>query len=317
MKKIDRRQFIKTGIRAGVAIGSLAVLPQLFASELSSDAGVSNISVVSGTDYFNNTLKAIRQLGGIEKFISKGDKVGLLANSDYKKPGTYTRPDIVLAVAHLCLEAGASQIYCLKNESEKYWRRSSLFDTHQKLISHLREDDTDHRMVDIPNGKVLKEANVLGGFLDYDKVINIPIVKNHGELRMTCTLKNTMGVSAFSTNIQFHTGPNVITGAVKMLTDSYYHDREYLAQCIADLNRVRKFNLYVVDATEFITTNGPSGPGNLSKLNKVVAGTDPVAVDAFCCRYLNLAPEKELMIKKAYENNLGEINPNKLNIGEI
>ena len=317
MKKIDRRQFIKTGIKTGVAIGSLAVLPQLFANELSSDAGVSDISVVNGPDYFSNTLKAIGQLGGIEQFVSKGDKVGLLANSGYKKPGTYTRPDIVLAVAHLCLEAGANQIYCLKNESEKYWRRSPLFDTHQKLISHLRDDDTDHRKVDIPNGKVLKEANVLGGFLDYDKVINIPIVKNHGELRMTCTLKNTMGVSAFSTNIQFHTGPNVVTGAVKMLTDSYYHDREYLAQCIADLNMVRKFNLYVVDATEFITTNGPSGPGNLSKLNNVVAGTDPVAVDAFCCRYLNLAPEKELMIKKAYENNLGEINLNKLNIGEI
>jgi uncharacterized protein (DUF362 family) len=317
MKKIDRRQFIKTGIKTGVAIGSLAVLPQLFANELSSDARISDISVVSGADYFNNTLKAIRQLGGIEQFVSKGDKVGLLANSGYKKPGTYTRPDIVLAVAHLCLEAGAGQIYCLKNESEKYWRRSPLFDTHQKLISHIKEDDTDHRVVDIPNGKVLKEANVLGGFLDYDKVINIPIVKNHGELRMTCTLKNTMGVSAFSTNIQFHTGPNVITGAVKMLIDNYYHDKEYLTQCIADLNMVRNFNLYVVDATEFITTNGPSGPGNLSKLNKVVAGTDPVAVDAFCCRYLNLAPEKELMIKKAYENNLGEINLNKLNIGEI
>ena len=101
-----------------------------------------------------------------------------------------------------------------------------------------------------------------------------------------------------------------------MLIDNYYHEREYLAQCIADLNMVRKFNLYVVDATEFITTNGPSGPGNLRKLNKVVAGTDPVAVDAFCCRYLNLDPEKELMIKKAYENNLGKINLSKLHIVE-
>ena len=65
------------------------------------------------------------------------------------------------------------------------------------------------------------------------------------------------------------------------------------------------------------TTNGPSGSGNLSRLNKVVAGTDRVAVDAFCCRYLSLEPEKELMIKKSYENKLGEINLNKLNIREI
>jgi uncharacterized protein (DUF362 family) len=316
MKKMDRRQFIKTGIKTGVAIGSLSVLPQLFAKELYSDGIYPDISIVNGEDYFNNTLEAIRQLGGIERFIKKGDKVGLLANSVYKKPGAYTRPDIVLAVAHLCLEAGASQVYCLKNESEKYWRRSPLFDAQKKLISRLKEDNTDHRMVDIPNGKVLKEAKVLGGFLDYDKVVNIPIVKNHGEIRMTCTLKNTMGVSPFSTNVQFHTGPNVITGAMKALIDNY-HDKEYLAQCIADLNLVRKFDLYVVDATEFITTNGPSGPGNLSRLNNVAAGTDPVAVDAFCCRYLNLDPEKELMIKKAYENKLGEINLKKLNIREI
>lgn len=316
MKKMDRREFIKTGIKTGVAMGSLSVLPQLFAKELSSDGSYPDISIVNGEDYFNNTLEAIRQLGGIERFIKKGDKVGLLANSDYKKPGAYTRPDIVLAVAHLCLEAGAGQVYCLKNESEKYWRRSPLFDAQRKLISSLKEDNTDHRMVDIPNGKVLKEAKVLGGFLEYDKVINIPILKNHGEIRMTCTLKNTMGVSAFSTNVQFHTGPNVITGAVKALIDNY-HDKEYLAQCIADLNLVRKFDLYVVDATEFITTNGPYGPGKLSRLNKVVAGTDPVAVDAFCCRYLKLEPEKELMIKKAYENKLGEINLKKLNIREI
>lgn len=44
--------------------------------------------------------------------------------------------------------------------------------------------------------------------------------------------------------------------------------------------------MYVADVTEFITTNGPSGPGDLKKLDKVVAGTDRVAVDAFCCRYL-------------------------------
>ena len=312
MKKIDRREFIKTGI----AIGGLAVMPQLFGSELSASQRAADISVVNGPDYFNNTLKAIQQLGGIEKFISKGDKVGLLANSVYKKPGAYTRPDIVLAVAHLCLEAGASQVYCLKNESEKYWRRSPLFDTHKKLIPPLKEDNSDHRLVQIPNGKVLKEAKVLAGFMEYDKVVNIPIVKNHGEIRMTCTLKNTMGASAFSSNIQFHTGPNVISGVVKELIDRY-HNKVHLAQCIADLNLVRKFDLYVVDATEFITTNGPSGPGKLKKLNKVVAGTDRVAVDAFCCRYLDLEPEKELMIKKAYENKLGEINLKKLKISEI
>ncbi|MCP4752158.1 MAG: DUF362 domain-containing protein [Proteobacteria bacterium] len=312
MKKMDRRRFIKTG----AALGGLAVTLPLSAGETSPIRTVPDISTVRGEDFFEATVKAVEQLGGMERFISQGDKVGLLANSWYKKPGTYTRPDVVLAVAHLCLEAGAGEVHCMREESESYWSRSPHFEKHKKLVARLISDEKDHRLVEIPRGKILKEAKVLNGFLDYDKVINIPIVKNHGEIRMTCTLKNTMGVSAFSTNIRFHTGPNLISGAVKTLMDNY-HNMEHLAQCIADLNLVRPFDLYVVDATEFITTNGPSGPGNMSNLHRVVAGTDRVAVDAFCSRYLGLDPTKEPMIIKAYENDLGEIDLGKLTIGDI
>ena len=56
----------------------------------------------------------------------------------------------------------------------------------------------------------------------------------------------------------------------------------HLEQLIVDLNKALKPALNVVDATEFIVTNGPFGPGELLKPRKVVAGTDPVAVDAYC-----------------------------------
>ncbi len=312
MKKLDRRRFIKTG----AALGGLAMTLPLSAEEMPPGGAVPDISTVHGRDFFYSTIKAVDQLGGIDRFISRGDKVGLLANSWYKKLGTYTRPDVVLAVAHLCLAAGASEVHCLREESESYWSRSPLFETQKKLINRLISDEKEYRQVEIPKGKILKEAKVLNGFLDYDKVINIPILKNHGEIRMTCTLKNTMGASAFSTNIRFHTGPNLISGAVKTIIDTY-HNMEHLAQCIADLNLVRPFDLYVVDATEFITTNGPSGPGNMSDLHRVVAGTDRVAVDAFCSQYLGLDPTKEPMIIKAFENNLGEIDLSKLTVRNI
>lgn len=315
MEKIDRRQFIKKGIKAGVVLGGLAVTPKLLAKEITAAGQVPDISVAEGNDYFNTTIKAVERLGGIEKFISSGDKVGLLANSGYRKPGTYTRPDVLLAMAHLCLEAGASEVYSFKEESEKYWRRSPVSETHEKLISRIRMDDTDHIEVAIPNGKAIKEVKVKQGFMDYDKVINIPVVKDHGEIGMTCTLKNCMGISSTSTNIRFHSGPKVISGIVKALKDlDIYYNKEYLAQCIADLNQLRKFDLYIVDATEFITTNGPSGPGDIKKLDKVVAGTDRVAVDAFCCRYLDRDPYKEIMIKKAFDSQLGEIDLKKLSI---
>ena len=72
----------------------------------------------------------------------------------------------------------------------------------------------------------------------------------------------------------------------------------------------------MVDATEILTENGPWGPGKLKKLNKVIAGRNPVSVDAYCCKFLGLKPDNVLMIRKAYEQGVGEINLNKLKIVE-
>jgi uncharacterized protein (DUF362 family) len=80
---------------------------------------------------------------------------------------------------------------------------------------------------------------------------------------------------------------------------------------------LKKPHLCVVDAVEFVTTNGPFGPGKLKKLQKVVAGTDRVAVDAFCCTLLGLEAKNVTMIRMAHEHKLGEINLDNLKIKEL
>ena len=316
MKKISRREFISKSSMAGAMIAGHSLVPNLFALNTSGTQQNPDISIANGTDYFAGTIKAVEQLGGIEKFVKKGDRVGLLANSGYKTPGTFTRPDVLLAVAWLCKEAGAAGIYSFKGEDEKYWRKSPLYEKYKSLIADIKEDESDHKEVEIEEGKILKEADVYASFTNYDKVINIPILKNHGEIHLTCTLKNTMGISSFGTNIKFHLGSNYVTGAVKMLTNPY-HNMDHLAQCIADLNLIRKWDLNVVDATEFISTNGPSGPGQMLNENKIVAGADALAVEAVCGKYLDLKPQDSVMIQKAYANKLGEMNIDKLTISEV
>jgi len=90
----------------------------------------------------------------------------------------------------------------------------------------------------------------------------------------------------------------------------------HLDQCIADLNTVISPDLCVVDATEFITTNGPFGPGELTRPGKVVAGTDRVAIDAYCCTLWGLEGKDIIHIRKAHEHGLGEIDLTKLCIEE-
>lgn len=315
MKKINRREFISKSAKAGAVIAGTSFVPNLLAFDTQPVNQAPDISIVNGEDYFWGTVNAVEQLGGIEKFVKKGDKVGLLANSGYSNKGTYTRPEVLLAVAYLCKEAGASEIVSFKGESEKYWRKSPYSKTYKTLIAEIKEDESDYIDVKIENGVKLKEANVKGGFVDFDKVINIPILKNHGEIKSTCTLKNTMGIASFGTNITFHLGDNYVTGAVKTIIDPY-HNMEHLAQCIADLNLIRKWDLNVVDVTEYITDNGPSGPGKLRKENKIVAGSDVLAVDALCGTYLDINPKESMMVQKAIQNKLGEADISKLNIVE-
>ena len=265
-----------------------------------------DISVVTGQDAYLSTLRAIEELGGMGRFVSRGDRVGLLPNTWAKKPGTYTRPDIVLAVAHLCYEAGAKQVYMLKNESAKYWRRSKVSLQHAALIARLKPADSDHDTVSIPGAKIVKEAEILTEALRYERLINLPIIKHHSGVHMTCTLKNMMGLSAFSTNIRFHLGDTYIRTFIKEFGD-FYADLDHFSQSVVDLNRVRPVDLCVVDATEFITTNGPSGPGKMSRPHQVVAGTDRVALDALCAAYVGRKPAEIGMIVKAHEAGLGRL----------
>jgi uncharacterized protein (DUF362 family) len=93
-------------------------------------------------------------------------------------------------------------------------------------------------------------------------------------------------------------------------------DIEHLDQCIADLNLLFEPHLCVVDATEFIITNGPFGPGKLHKPQKIIAGSDRVAIDAYCAALWELDPTKVRMIRMAHEHGIGEIDVAKKTVKE-
>jgi len=112
-----------------------------------------------------------------------------------------------------------------------------------------------------------------------------------------------MGVNDNASNQFFHNG----SGA-----KGEYDDIPFLAQCVADLNTLRKPGLCVADATEFLLTNGPAGPGELRKLDKVILRTDPVAVDAFGAPMVDLKAADVLMITRSADWGLGRMDVTKL-----
>lgn len=309
-RKITRRTFIRSCAALGAAplAGRSVFSPMTEGTQTAGRASQAiDISAVTGLDYFNNTIKAVDELGGMKKFVSRESRVALLINSAFRNLGTIVNPDIALAVMQMCFEAGAKEVCSLLNENASYWGKSDRAEKHAEMLEGLSSAGKTTSIA-IPRGKSLKEVQVTQDFLDYDVLIDIPIVKDHSGTNFTGTLKNYMGISGPS-NRYFHTGSNP-------KSKGYYEDVPFLSQCIADLNLLRKPDLCVVDATEFVTTNGPFGPGKLKKMDKVVAGCDRVAVDAYLAGFLGYKGSEILMIQMASEYGLGEIDLSKLNIQE-
>ncbi len=147
----------------------------------------------------------------------------------------------------------------------------------------------------------------MNALYENDVFIDMPITKDHAGNKFTGTMKNMMGLNYRVSNRTFHKAD------WKTNEDSI----AYLDQCIADLNTVITPDLCIVDATEFITTNGPFGPGELIQPQKVIAGTDRVAIDAYCCGLWGLNPQDIFQIKMGYEHQLGQIDLKKVNLVEI
>jgi len=297
---MNRRGFIGSSL----ALGALVMSGKAFASTLASGptAQRASLAVVGGTDPFAYTTKAIELLGGIQRFAKPGQKVGLLVNSPpwWSKPGSFASPEVVLAVVAALAEAGVSEIQLVIDLPNDFLRRSTHAAAYEKAIALVRKNAGQWRDVDVPKGKVLHKAKVNATFLDCDVLVNVPIAKHHAGTGYTGALKNVMGACHRSTNKSFHEGPG---------KQGEHEDVGYLSQCIADANTLRRPDLVVCDATEFLLTNGPGGPGELRRANKVVAGADAVAVDAYACSFVGRKPSEVQMLAMAEELGVGHQAP--------
>jgi len=303
---ISRRSFLRYSALAGTAALSTETLRGLIARSLDTPGRTvpADLSVVSGSNYYDATVRAVALLGGMERFVRHGARVGLLVNSRYTKPGTFVKPEITLAVITMCRQAGAAQIVSLEDTSARYWRNATLSREHQQYISEI-ESPRAHRAVSIPGGVNVRSVEVVPDLLECDVYINMPIFKDHQGIRFTGALKNLMGAISDRSNQTFHQGSD--PGGDR---DEY----AFLSQSIADANLLRTPALSVGDATEMLVQGGPFGPGPVRKHRTVVASRDPVALDACGAEILGLQPENSRMLRLAQEHGIGTLNLNALTV---
>lgn len=282
---------------------------------ITANAQTPDIVSVKGEDTFAGTLRALEMLGGMQQFVEPGQKVGILVNSAFREKGAYVDPDVVIATIRMVFEAGASDIVFLQPIDPEYWTRSPLEPEYREMIARTREikenkfpavfnEDVFVLIPEVEGAVSVKNLELVKELFEVDVFINIPIAKHHATTILTNSMKNLMGLNTRASNVNFHLdGPS-------------RNDPGFLAQCIADLYLVRQPDLIISDATHCIVTNGPSGPGQIVSPLRVVAGTDPVAIDTYCALLIGFEPEDVLTIEKGYRHKLGEKDLSKLNIIE-
>lgn len=305
MSDVNRRDFLKKGILIGAGV---TLLPKIGEANLFKSVS-SDIAAVTGTNYFASTIKTIEMLGGISKFVPKGSKVGIIINAPnwWAKPGSHTNTDVVLATLKMLNDAGAKEIIYLLPVADEFYKRSQKSEQYASLTKSVKKDSGEYKEIEIPKGVSLKKAKVIKDIFDCDIFINIPVNKHHAGTNYSNCLKNFMGNCNGDTNHFFHSAPG----------KDGHEDFEFLSQCIADVNLIRKPDLCISDATEVLKTNGPAGPGEIIKPNKVFAGTDPVAMDAYGSTILGNRPEDIRSTVLASKHGIGSLDIKNLNIKEV
>jgi uncharacterized protein (DUF362 family) len=256
------------------------------------DPALPEMAIIQGDDPALLARQAVEELGGMRRFVSRGDVVLVKPNIGWDRTpeqAANTNPEVVAEIVRQCLGAGAKRVIVTDvscNEARRCFQRSGIAEDAQRAGAEIiLPDPSRFKDVDL-KGEVLREWQVFDPFLHVDKVINVPIAKHHALTGATLGMKNWYGMLGGQRN-QLH---------------------QQIHESLVDLADFVRPTLTVIDCYRILARNGPTG-GNLDDVllkKTLVASTDPVAVDAYVAKaFWNLDVDALPYLKLAAKRGLG------------
>ncbi len=322
---ISRRTFLKAGIAVGTGLYGLSYLSSFerprSLKTFKENSLKKKLVVVHGDIVERNdessiiremVSRGIKAIGGMDKLVSRGDNVVIKPNIAWDRRPEYavnTNPFVVAALAEMCIEAGANRVSvldhtCAKNPGPSYIN-SGIEKAAKEVGAEVRfVNERLFKDFKIPGGKLLDSWPFYEKFIyqdEADVLINVPIAKQHSTSRLSMALKNTMGM----------------IGGNRGSIHKDIHPK------IADINKVVKVDLTVLDAFRILKRNGPTGgrledvDNNYENARRLVFCVDPVAVDSYGATMFGYHGRDIGFIRESYEAGLGEIDFKLRGFGEI
>lgn len=221
----------------------------------------------------------LQPLGGINQFVKPGQRVLLKPNLLAGKPpeaAVTTHPSLVRIVAELVHEAGATVVVgdspgigAFERVITKTGIKSALESVPAELIPF-----TETRRVETSG--IFRQLELASAYLDADVIINLPKLKTHEMMTLTCAVKNLYGT--------------VVGPAKAGLHLTAGHSKELFAGLLLEIAFARPVALTIVDGIVAMEGNGPNS-GTPRQMGLLIAGENPVSVDTVAARLAGIPPQ--------------------------
>jgi uncharacterized protein (DUF362 family) len=239
--------------------------------------------------YDQSLYELVRRILAEHKLEVRGQRVVLKPNLVEFEAGTTinTHPVVVGAALEAFRALGAADVRIAEGpghrrvtldlaEAAGYFATVAGF---EELFTDLNLDEIEKVRLQGPRSR-LRELYLPRTVLAADLVVSLAKMKTHHWVGATLGMKNLFGV---------------VPGGVYGWPKNVLHWAG-IHECIADLHRLFPRQFVLVDGIVGMEGNGPI-QGTPKAAGVLVAGRDPVAVDATCCRVMGINPERVEYLK--------------------
>lgn len=233
---------------------------------------VSKVAYVG--DLNQSVERAVSLIGGIGKFIKKGETVLLKPNFNTADPFPGSSdPAFIKTIIDLLYEAGAAKV--VVGERTAFVHNGRVLEA-AGIVGVAQQAGADivvfgkdgwralfdrkgWRRVSVPKGLFLKKVSLAKEALEIGRIVYAPLIKTHHAAEFTGAIKLSMGfVKPFFDQMTFHA--------------------RHLCEKLAELALVVRPALIIMDARKVFISGGPA-KGELRTPNLILASDNQVAID--------------------------------------
>lgn len=241
-------------------------------------------------------------VGGLEKFVTRGDTVLLKPNfiaPRSRRCATQTDPAVLLETARLLKDFGARPFI----GDSPAWGNVFTCIKALKLEEALKKLSVPVKQLDKPRKCRIGMHNTKVGIssiaLDADVIINMPKLKTHQQLVATFAVKNMFGCVSGKRKALWHFAKG--------------KSADEFCELLIEIYKFLNPGLTIIDAITVMDGPGPI-KGRARPLGYLLGGTEPIALETICCQLVNLKPERIPIIKTARKLQFGCSDPDRITI---